>query len=141
VRYSKLSMITATNRFSIYREQRTRQQAALPTERFQRGSVGGGRRSASAHQEGAEEDEGDKVAVGELGAAAPQVVWVHRREVLRAGLGGRLGAGGTTEGGDGGDGVGVASTFRAFARRFYPKRLSISTFVRRRNDNISLSVQ
>ena len=32
-------------------------------------------------------------------------------------------------------------TFRPFSRRFYPKRLSISTFVRRkRNNNILLSV-
>ena len=32
-------------------------------------------------------------------------------------------------------------TFRAFSWRFYPKWLTISTFVRRRNKNISLSVQ
>ena len=32
-------------------------------------------------------------------------------------------------------------TLRAFGRCFYPKRLTISTFVRRRNNNISLSVQ
>ena len=33
-------------------------------------------------------------------------------------------------------------TFRAFSRRFYPKRLIISTFVRRkRHNNISLTVQ
>ena len=33
-------------------------------------------------------------------------------------------------------------TFRAFSRRFYPKKLTIITFVRRkRNNNISLSVQ
>ena len=31
-------------------------------------------------------------------------------------------------------------TFRAFSRRFYPMRLSISTFTRRRRNNISLTL-
>ena len=32
-------------------------------------------------------------------------------------------------------------TFRAFSKRFYPKQHTISTFVRRRRNNLSLSVQ
>ena len=32
-------------------------------------------------------------------------------------------------------------TFRAFSRRFYPKRLTISIFLRRKKNDISLSVQ
>ena len=42
---------------------------------------------------------------------------------------------------NGSDGT-LTFTFRAFSRRFYPERLTISTFVRRkRNNNLSLSVQ
>ena len=35
----------------------------------------------------------------------------------------------------------ISITFRAFSRCFYPKRLTISAFVRRKGNNISLSVQ
>lgn len=75
VRYSKLSMITATKRLSIWKKRRmwaadrksaeNHKQLHKPTD------------CSCADQEGAEEDERDKVAVGKVGATASFVVRRH----------------------------------------------------------------
>lgn len=73
VRYSKLSMITATNRLSIWTKRtgtdknaaEIHWQAHMPLVSY------------CPDQEGAEEDEGDEVAVGEVGATASFMVRRH----------------------------------------------------------------
>ena len=71
VRYSKLSMITATNRFSIWRGNIEK---GLEEETQQKEKLQEYHRVLRTDQEGAEEDEGDEVAVSEVGAAASLVV-------------------------------------------------------------------
>lgn len=76
VRYSKLSIITATNRFSIcmkIRGENTR--GSWEDELIQTITTGNVWFQFCSDQKGAEEDKGDKVAVSKVGATATLVVW------------------------------------------------------------------
>lgn len=72
VRYSKLSMITATNRLSICSKRKIAADKKTVHKQVHMPLV-----CSCPDQEGAEEDEGDKVAVGKVGATASFMVWRH----------------------------------------------------------------
>lgn len=72
VRYSKLSMITATNRLSICSKRKIAADKKTVHKHVHMPIA-----CSRPDQEGAEEDEGDKVAVGKVGATASFMVWRH----------------------------------------------------------------